>query len=411
MRHLLSSRVTTAAAGSFVPRAAVSRGTRPVLSAFLAIALGMTAVAQEPPARPERSDPQGHPARPERPGVPDDEQRQVRRPPPQSAPVRTPQGARPPIRVEPTNIDLGFLPPKTIGVARFTLTNHSDGPLTILDLSPTCRCTTVGDHVGKVIEPNVPYVIDVNLDPATVPQSRSATVRVLIDGFSRTIDLAVRGEVSNPLRTLPGWINVPSGEVPSGRLVIESIDDTPFRICSVHGHPVRHTGFDPANDDPRSRYVIEYDIADFGDGPLPGWMIIETDHPTFPVVDVRLRTDAMDFNVGIRGIRDFRIPLGRIAPGDAKEATIEFANLSAPVTFVRAESLHEDATAELVGQEGDRSLLKVTVRVRPREDHRGLLYLPIRVHTDRGASQDVIVFATVNDGSCGASPSAPKSME
>jgi len=331
----------------------------------------------------------------------DDGERQVGRPTPPPARPQVPAPAtRPPVTLEPSNIDLGFLPPKTIGRALFTLTNTSNAPLTILDASPTCRCTTVGEHVGAVLKPNEPYTIEVRLDPATVPQSRSASVRILFDGYTRTIDLVVRGEVSNPLRTNPGWINVPGDERPSGRMVVESIDGTAFRICTIHGHPVRFLGFDPASDEPRTNYVIEYDLAVFGEQPLPGWLIIETDHPTFPVVDVRLRTDSINFNVGIRGIRDFRIPLGRIAPSGSAETSVEFGGLRQRLEFISAESLSDDAVVEFIGQEDEPERTLVKIRVTPREDHCGLLYFPVRLHT-ADASQEVILFATVTETGCG----------
>jgi len=309
------------------------------------------------------------------------------------------RSGRPPIRLEPSNIDLGFLPPKTVGSAVFTLTNISDEPLTILNVAPTCRCTTTADHVGAVIEPGEAYELEVLLDAAIAPQARSASVRVLFDGYPRTIDLAVRGEIANPVRTLPGWINAEEGIATKGRLMVESIDEAPFRICSVHGFPVRYVGFDPETDEPKNRYMIEYDLSDFESTGLPGWMIIETDHPVFPVVDVRVRATARDFGVGIRGIRDFRVPMGRISPGGVGETTIEFANLQRIPEFVGAVSLVDNAEVEFVKQEGDLERLLVTVRLRPRDGFRGLLYTPIQLRT-ADASQDVVLFATVTDGAC-----------
>lgn len=328
---------------------------------------------------------------------------------PPTAPVVVPDAGRPPIRLEPVRVDFGFLPPKTVGNAEFTLTNTSHEPLTILEVSPSCRCTTVGDHVGKIIEPGESYLLEVKLDAAIIPQSRSAVVRVLFDGYQRTIDLSVRAEVANPIRTVPGYINAPDGTRPSGRLVVESIDERPFLICSVHGLPVRYVDFDATTDEPRTRYVIEYDLEELPPGRMPGWLIIETDHPIFPVVDVRIRGDMSDFRVGIRGLRDVRVPMGLIAPDGAGETTVEFGKLRVLIEFTEVESLTDDATAELLGQEGDTERLLVRIRLRPKEGHRGLLYAPVRLKTAQ-ASQEVVLFATVGDGPC-ISPSPSKSTE
>jgi hypothetical protein len=59
----------------------------------------------------------------------------------------------PPIRLEPAMLDFGFIAPGTEVQGTVKLINTSQEPLTILAAQPTCKCTTLNDISGSVIQP------------------------------------------------------------------------------------------------------------------------------------------------------------------------------------------------------------------------------------------------------------------
>jgi hypothetical protein len=83
-----------------------------------------------------------------------------------------------------------------------------------------------------------------------------------------------------------------------GNLTIESGDGEPFRILTVNGTtPVFADGFDPAADAPQAKYLVPWDLErydqatclDANGNRMPLYYIIETDHPSAPIVPVHVR--------------------------------------------------------------------------------------------------------------------------
>lgn len=300
-------------------------------------------------------------------------------------------------------MDFGYVMPKTLNKVDFKLWNTGDKPVTVAAVNPSCKCTTTTDIVGKSIEPGAFIELGAALEAGAAVGPKAANVKVLIDGYGHTIDLALRADVTLPIKLTPGYINAVGGKNEQGRIVIESTDAKPFRILSMHGMAPSYVGFDPTKDEPRNKYVVEYDLTKFPDGKIPRYCIIETDHPACPAADLLVRHDTVRFPSSVRGIRDFRANLGLLQPGASAETEVRFGKLAPSIKFTEVEPQSTDFTAELIEQvegEGDETVVKF--RVKPRDGLTGLFYGPVLIKAGDNRAQEFIVFgrvaATVGEG-------------
>jgi len=332
-----------------------------------------TATGQEPAAAPVRSIPQ-RPA-PDRPTGP------------------------PTVVASPTSLDLGFMRPNQNAVGTVTLRNTGAEPVRVLAVTPSCKCTTTTDIVGKEIPAGGTATFDTTLEGAPVPGVRTSTIRVLVEGSPAPIEIKVKGEVSQPVRAIPAYLNCVGSKNLSGRLVVESIDKRPFRIISAHGSEPVVGGWDPATDEPRSTYLLSYDLGD-GTRELPSFWIIETDHPDSPLVDLKVRHESVSAKLSSR-LADYRASAGRIDPGAS--GTVEFTSLDPQEPILSAESLSPDATLEVERVDAVEGGTKATIIVKPRAGLEGLLIVPAKLSMAT-KSQEVLIFGTVRPAAAGSAP-------
>jgi len=317
-----------------------------------------------------------------------------------AAPIQSP----PPIQLRPPSLDFGFVPPSSASTGSVELVNTTDRPLKILAVQPSCKCTTISDLAGKEIPAGGSVELEATLDAQPAPGPKRAQIRVLVEGYTQVVTVQLQAEVALPVRVTPPYINAVEGKNQTGRLVVQSTDGTPFRICSTHGMPPRYLGFDPASEEARSQYLVEYDIADFG-GRIPRYFVIETDREDAPLVDVLLRHEDSFPAINIR-MKDYRIPAGVIPAGESAEFTIRLDNrIDRPAPPINAAiSRSPDGTVEFVGQEVDEENeeVLVTLRLTPKSDFTGFLYLPFTIFAQTGQTQDLDVFAKVAPGGSAA---------
>jgi hypothetical protein len=166
----------------------------------------------------------------------------------------------PPIRLEPEFIDFGILPPSVTKEGIVKLVNTGTKELEILTVQPSCKCTTLEDVSGKKIPAGGFIELKANMKAQSAPGKKTAEIKVLIDGYSQVIPIQLKQEVSLPIRVSPSYLNVVKGQPTTGRTVIESIDKKPFTICAIGGKKPNLAGFDPAKDEPRSQYILEWDF-------------------------------------------------------------------------------------------------------------------------------------------------------
>ena len=352
-------------------------------SAVLMLVIANYAIAQV--ASPSPSDPPpAPPVSPSARTVP------ARRPAP---PARAIPDA-PPLVSEPASIDFGFLPPNTPGEGIVLLRNTSDKPLTINLVQPSCKCTTISDLVGKQIPPGGTVELQIKLDGAPAMGVRRSSVKVMVDGYGRALEVVVKGEVSLPVRIVPPYINAIEQKNMTGRVILESTNKKPFRILSSLGGPISIQGFDGAKDEPRSSYVVGYDLTAFSTD-LPPYIFFETDAPDAGVIDVRVRQAKVPKRSMISVI-DVRCNVGLIPSGTSKDALFILTNPGIVLESVTTTST--DATVALARTEpakgGDTNAF---ITVTPRDGFTGILLLPVTFKTAT-LSADFEVIASVRPG-------------
>lgn len=306
--------------------------------------------------------------------------------PKQPAPARegaTPAQPRtgapaPPLAAEPPIADLGFLAPNTAGEGTVQILNTGSTPLTITGVQPSCKCTTPNDLVGKVIEAGKSIEMKVKLDGAPAVGPRNSSVKIMVNGFTRALDIPVRAEVTLPVRCVPPYVNAVEGKNLIGRLVLESIDGKPFKILSMSGAQMVIQYGDGSEDAPRSSWVVTYDISGVPpESPLPSYLLFETDAAGAGVVDVRVRSRNPPQKPKIAVVEQ-RLNIGRVAAGTSGTATFDFKLKDMKVDSVTTTS--PDATVELTSTAlGAEEGTAVSVRITPRPGISGIITVPIAV--------------------------------
>jgi hypothetical protein len=293
------------------------------------------------------------------------------------------QAGAPPLKAEPTVLDLGILPPKQGAKGVFRLSNTSGVPLRIVAVTPSCKCTTTSALAGTVVAPGATVDLEAALDGAAMPQMHRASIRVAVEGFAQPLELVIRGETARAIRSNPAIINAVAGRPRSGRVVIDSVDKQPFRICAIGGR-------EPDSWQPT----------------FPASLVVETDRPECPVFEVWIRNEATLPQPGFR-MREYRINAGRIDTGSFVDLPIEMDDTGDEVIAVEAGG--PEASIELVGQRTDGKVRTVVVRIMPKGPKEGLLYTSMRLH-GRLAEQPLVVFATVRPKDatgCAGCPAEP----
>ena len=304
----------------------------------------------------------------------------------------------PPIRIEPPILDFGFIPPEVDSAGTVKLVNISDKPLRILAVQPTCKCTTLKDLAGTEIPVGGSVNLEASLDGGPNPGPKTAAVKVLIENYPRPIEVDLKAEISLPIRAIPAYINAVRDQNRVGRIVIESIDGEPFTICSIHGKKPNLMNFDPETDPPTNKYIYNYDLSEF-ELPYPRYLVVATDNPKTPVVDIYLRHESTmpGLNRNLRVAGGFRHPFGRIDKGGSLEMEIGFITPDDPIATVVSTS--PDARVDLIGtrseQVKDDLVSFQKIRITPASDHEGVLYFPATFLTTRGQSVDVPLFGIV----------------
>jgi hypothetical protein len=312
---------------------------------------------------------------------------------PQAVP-EDPEDRPAPIELDPPILDFGFVEPGKTPKKTVRLKNTGTEPLMILAIQPSCKCTTINDLVGEEIAPGEFLELEASMKAQSAPGPKKADIKVLFDGFSRVVNIQLQMEVTLPIRVVPGYINAVKGQPQTGRYVVESLDKQPFSIASVHGRPPRFIGFDPANDEPRNQYLVAYDVSDFREGEMPLFMIIETDHPSCPLVDVRLRHE-FTFPKPVLKMQEYRHTIGRIEEGQTSEIVLEIGELPPEEPVISVASTFPGVRMELVGEaEKEGIITRYTVKVTPPAGFHGLLYAPFTVYTTR-RQQDMFVWGLV----------------
>jgi hypothetical protein len=318
---------------------------------------------------------------------------------------------RGPLVMNPGGFALGNVDPRAQFETVSTLHNSGTTPITITTVKSTCGCTVPENLQGRVIEPGetIPFSTTFTAPAALMEKSSKILMQFNAAGQSQHALFEITATVALAVQAVPPHVEALKG-VSAGQVTVSSIDGAPFRILSAYEQaPVYADGFDPANDEPRGTYTLNWSIlypqqADCDAAKY--WWVIETDHPDAPLVPVEIRHDCTGSR-RLGSVRqqqwfftDYVALLGRVRAGGPVEADVEIEKMrGCPTLRVDAvESRSPDATAELVDvtdEAGDKHTL-VRVRFTPRAGYEGLLYADVLIKTETG-DQDVAFICTVEN--------------
>lgn len=295
----------------------------------------------------------------------------------------------PPISVEPPVLDLGFMAPRAGGKGTVILKNTGDKPLTISAVTPSCKCTTTSSLAGTVLKPGESAPLEAVLEGASMPQSHRASIRVLVDGYAKVLDIQLRGETAMSVRAVPPIINAVEGKPHQGRFIVESIDKKPFSICAVGGRVPEFIGFNPG-EAPRAQYLLKFDL-DTWTPEFPAYLAIETDRADCPIFDVWVRSERTIPSSAFR-MKDYRINGGRIDVGGSVDVSLEMDDPGEEILAI--ESVSPEIQVQMLGQKIDGKLRKVSARITPKSPREGLLYGQVKLY-GREKEQTLTFFASV----------------
>ena len=304
--------------------------------------------------------------------------------PPRSSPETTsgtslPGAGQAPLIVQPALVDFGVVDPGTMLETVVSLANISNGPLRILNAQPSCTCTTL-DLDNTVIPARSSIEVPISMQTNRAVGLKKALVQLRIEGFGRFTTIDLKAETAWAVRTQPLYLGVreraDQPERREGTIMLQSLDGRPFRVLSTNGGPPEFIGFDPAADQPRSRYTIGYDLSMYGCEDLPPYYIIRTDHPKAELFDMRVRHDPCTRIAPRINMEDFRSSLGVVEPGEQLSIPLVFKKPRANI--VSATSTDPILDTRIVERVPDGKNIKVQVLTTVSPDAPdGLFQIPI----------------------------------
>jgi hypothetical protein len=305
-----------------------------------------------------------------------------------------PKDEAPPITLDPAVLDFGIVPPSETRSGVVKIVNTGTRELEILTVQPSCKCTTLEDLAGKKIPVGGFVELKAEMKAQSSPGSKKAEVKILIDGYTQVVNVILRNEVSLPVRVTPAYLNVVPGQPESGRLVVESIDKQPFRICAVGGKAPNLVGFDPSKDEPRNQYLLDWDFKrDFPDGKAPRYWLIETDRADAPLIDIFVRHTSTFPKVAFK-FTEYRHTFGRMEEGSSHDFFVEISELGPGERIATVATGSSNAKVDFLGVETEGTNTKINLRVTPNPGVVGLVYVPFTVYSNK-RQQELTVWGQI----------------
>ena len=337
----------------------------------------------------------------------------------------------PPFKIDPPELDFGFIDPGQELHGTIQVTNVSDKPLTVTKQASTCKCTVAQDITGMTLAPGE----SVELNPVVEPRSWNGPKRdkitLVFAGYPKPASIVVKSNVAQAVYAEPPYLNAARSVNAQGTIDVEtpqelldrmtgtikllSRNETPFRLLALNGGEVPYVDFDPAQDEPRSSYELQWDLTPYNENTcvdvqgnkMRGWWVVETDHPEAPVVDLRVRhlctIPKMPVRADISGRhwfpKDFRTVLGELKAGEPIEFEITLKwmpHAKKDDTIVNVISKTDQFSILLLDTWNEEEVTKCRVELIPDKNHRGLLYGNCELFgTQPGHSAETMIIARV----------------
>jgi hypothetical protein len=302
-----------------------------------------------------------------------------------------------PVVFEPPLLDFDLVEPDEEMSGTVVIRNVGTEPLTIQRMVSSCKCTTAEDLSGTVIPPGGSRAFTAVMEAPSYAGAKKEQIRFLFAGYG-VHNFQLRAMVSRAVFADPPFLTVTDRY--SGTFLLRSLDDRPFRVLAVNDNePIYAGSFNPASDELQSHYELVWDLTrydpdtclDDAGNRMPMWLVVETDHPQAPIVDMRIRhVPCTMIETPQPGrlwvLSELREVVGELQPGESHEFAVSMKWLrgEAPNDEIgRVESQIDQFSAELleVTREGD--TITARVRVTASKDHRGLIYGDLRLFGQR----------------------------
>ncbi len=324
------------------------------------------------------------------------------------------------VSILPEGFDFGVMKPGSVTRRTVELRNDSTSAIRILGTKRTCSCTTVEMNPG-LLQPGASMPLTAIMAADLTPKDKnSVKVVVQYEDLAPTT-ISIKGVISQAVSSLPrdirmhpGGYNNPTYRT-TGLLTLRSMDGKPFQVTRVAGEtPVFQSA--ASSMAPSISQIIRWDMSDYDQETgldasgerIPGFLLVETDHPDAPVVAVPLN-HKID-RIQPRGDRpwfflDRRVVLDPVDSGRSVEFLLPVNGMSTASAEDVVDTVQTDATtfkAELIGIEphvdGKRTNLRVLVT--PSPGHRGAFMGQIQVmSSNHSVPFTVIGFAREPGGS------------
>lgn len=306
---------------------------------------------------------------------------------------RPPSAEAVPVTVEPEAIEFGSVMPESEQKTTLKVTSTGGDTLKIAGVRSTCWCT-IAEPEKREIGPGETITIDVSLEAPDMLGELGRRVFIMFEGFSQPVSVDVRASVSRGIEAKVLYDD--QAQRTRGTLILEAADGTPFRVLS--------TNFDALGsitETSDTAHELDFDLSGRGAGRSDRWLLVETDHPTAPIVDVltaperpsrRSRPPVM--------FAGDRIYLGTVEPGATIEESIVMTgawdDADRAVKRMRASGAFD---VELLGSERVKQGVRLDLRISVPEARSGLAFGRVDVSTSDGRRGDFALFGRVIEAS------------
>ena len=321
------------------------------------------------------------------------------------------QVARIPLEITPPLMDFGVVAPGAKLPAKFTIKNVGREPVTIERAAPSCKCTDVSDIVGRTIPPGGTLELTAALQVPRSPGMKDAKVMIALAGYPGMVEAKMQGDVTLPVKVVPAYVDALRTNV-QGKVKLASVDGKPFRVLTAGGRPPVFVGFDPAKDEARAAYELEWKVADMmGPAGLPQWWVVETDRADCALIPLRVRHETTGSRFDMERMARCWFPPenvlvgGRVKAGTPVELTTTLEHLNpAAQGRVTKPTWGDVKGARVPGGEGTievvsatkrgEDFVDLTLRFTPRAGLTVVQYIPVQIETATGTGP-VFVAVTV----------------
>ena len=146
--------------------------------------------------------------------------------------------------------------------------------------------------------------------------------------------------------------------------------------------------------------VVAYDLSQKTSSAMPKWMLIETDHPDAPMVEMRVRHMAsrlphqfQNYKVKVQ-FDGYIANVGRIAPGGTTDFSVELKQFKNR-TLSELRSGNPDFVVKLLQRkDGDGDRVRITGSITPKTGASGPFMCPVQFVTPEGA-ETMYVIGTI----------------